>query len=464
MPIKSALKKILPKKFLNLRHWFYAWYGAVKYHHPSEEMLVIGVTGTSGKSSTIHFLRQMLESANYKVGSLSTVDFYIAGEQKLNDKKMTMLGKMEIQRYLRQMADADCQIAIVETTSEGYLQYRNRFINYDMMILTNLYPEHIESHGGFENYKKAKLGIFENASMCGYGKKDARKLGFKSLEKECCGEMVKTSIINGNSEYCDEFLGSGFFDKQIVFGREDQKEYYSDLSLISYLLSATNVKVTKDGLTFKVGERLFAPRLFGEHNIMNILASISVLRALDVSWSVIEKAVNELKAPPGRIEFIPGFEKKGFKIIVDYAFEPVALAALYQVVDLLKPKRVIHVCGSTGGGRDKARRGPIGKLVGEKADIFIVTDEDPYDEDPMEIIKTVSAGAREAGKKLGKDLFEVLDRREAIKKAIEMAKAGDLILITGKGSEQAMCVGHGRMIPWDDRQIARENLKFKNQN
>ena len=95
MPIKSALKKILPKKFLNLRHWFYAWYGAVKYHHPSEEMLVIGVTGTSGKSSTIHFLRQMLESANYKVGSLSTVDFYIAGEQKLNDKKrMISIGKL----------------------------------------------------------------------------------------------------------------------------------------------------------------------------------------------------------------------------------------------------------------------------------------------------------------------------------------------------------------------------------
>jgi len=186
---------------------------------------------------------------------------------------------------------------------------------------------------------------------------------------------------------------------------------------------------------------------------------MSVLRALDVSWSVIEKAVNELKAPSGRIEFIQEAEEKGFKVIVDYAFEPVALAALYQVADLLKPKRVIHVCGSTGGGRDKARRMPIGKFVGEKADVFIVTDEDPYDEDPMEIIKTVSAGAREVGKKLGKDLFEVLDRREAIKKAIEIAKAGDLVLITGKGSEQAMCVGGGKMVAWDDREIVRGTLE-----
>lgn len=458
MPLKSAIKNLLPKKLRNLRHWFYPWYGAMKYHHPSEEMLVIGVTGTSGKSSAIHFLRQMLESAGYKVGSLSTVDFYIAGEQKLNDKKMTMLGKMEIQRYLRQMADTGCQIAIIETTSEGYLQYRNRFINYDMMILTNLYPEHIESHGGFENYKKAKLGIFEYTAN-----HKSKIINLKSIEK--------IAIVNGNSEYCKEFLDFGF-DKKILFWREDQRKYYSDLSSfgsaqdmpIPYLLSATNVEVDKNGLQFKIGERTFTPNLFGEHNVMNIMAAISVLRALDVSWSIIEKAVDELKSPPGRIEFIPESEKKGFKVIVDYAFEPVALSALYQVADLLKPirqahgkpARIIHVCGSTGGGRDKARRKPIGKLVGEKADIFIVTDEDPYDEDPMEIIKTVSAGAQEVGKKLGKDLFEILDRREAIKKAIEMARAGDLILITGKGSEQAMCVGGGKMVAWDDREIVRE--------
>ncbi|MBI4993101.1 MAG: UDP-N-acetylmuramyl-tripeptide synthetase [Candidatus Magasanikbacteria bacterium] len=467
MPLKSALKNILPKKLRNLRHLFYAWYGAMKYHHPSEEMLVIGVTGTSGKSSVIHFLRQMLESAGYKVGSLSTVDFYIAGEQKLNDKKMTMLGKMEIQRYLRLMADAGCQVAIVETTSEGYLQYRNRFINYDMMILTNLYPEHIEAHGGFENYKKAKLGIFEYVgSQKSIKSLKSIKSGHKTYEK-----INKVGIVNGNSQYVEEFLKLNF-DEFIVFGRSDAKSY-----VISHKSSITaeNIIVSKDGLTFKVGERAFIPHLFGEHNVMNIMAAISVLRALDVSWSVIEKAVNDLQAPPGRIEFIHPSTPSGrsgrassedFKVIVDYAFEPVALAALYQVADLLKPirhahgkpARVIHVCGSTGGGRDKARRMPIGRLVGEKADIFIVTDEDPYDEDPMEIIKTVSAGAQEVGKKLGKDLFEVLNRREAIKKAIEMAKARDLVLITGKGSEQAMCVGGGRMIPWDDRQIVREFL------
>jgi UDP-N-acetylmuramoyl-L-alanyl-D-glutamate--2,6-diaminopimelate ligase len=132
------------------------------------------------------------------------------------------------------------------------------------------------------------------------------------------------------------------------------------------------------------------------------------------------------------------------------------------------------VCGSTGGGRDKSRREPIGKLVGEQADIFIVTDEDPYDEDPMEIIKTVSAGAQSvglpatpasglawrAGKKLGENLFEILDRKVAIQKALELAHTGDLVLVTGKGSEQAMCVKSG-LIKWDDREIVRESLKMR---
>src|SRR3989338_1000635 len=166
MSIKSGLKKIIPKKVLNLRHLFFAWYGAYKYAFPSEDLLVIGITGTSGKSSTTYFLRQMLEVQGFKVGSLSTIDFYVAGGNKLNDQKMTMLGKYKIQKYLRQMVDKKCDIAIVETTSEGRVQHRHRFINYDMMMLTNLYPEHIESHGSFENYKQAKLDLFKYVASC----------------------------------------------------------------------------------------------------------------------------------------------------------------------------------------------------------------------------------------------------------------------------------------------------------
>ena len=446
--------KILPKKLLNLRHLFYAWYGAAKYHYPSEEMLVIGVTGTTGKSSVIHFLRQVLEAGGFKVGSLSTVDFYVAGETKMNDQKMTMLGKMQIQKYLRQMADAGCNIAILETTSEGYLQSRHRFINYDTIILTDLYPEHLERHGGFENYKAAKLNIF--AYVAGCRKKLVTRIrGFHADVADNADCVSKTAIVNGDNKYAGEFLKFDF-DKKIVFGVNTDAQP----SPISYLLSQ---KQSADslGLHFFLNDTQFNAPLFGEYNIMNLLAVIAVARELDMSWSVIQKAIANIRPAPGRIEFIKEAEERGFKVIVDYAFEPKALEGLYKVVGLLKPARVIHVCGSTGGGRDKSRRAPIGEFVGKKADFVIVTNEDPYDEDPMEIIKEVSVGALAAGKILDKNLFEILDRREAIAKALGMAKTGDLVLVTGKGSEQAMCVGD-KLLPWDDRDVVRKSIVLLN--
>lgn len=431
MAMIEQIKKIMPKRMLGLMHLFYAWYGAMKYRYPSEEMLVIGVTGTTGKSSVIHFLRQVLEAGDYKVGSLSTVDFYVAGETKMNDQKMTMLGRTQIQKYLRQMADSGCDIAILETTSEGYLQSRHRFINYDIIILTDLYPEHIEAHGGFENYKAAKLGIFEYASKC------VKKLETRNWK------LGKVAIVNGDNKYASEFLEFNF-DKKILFGTSTDIKHHVDSS----------------GLHFFINDTLFDAPLFGEYNIMNLLAVIAVARELDISWSVIQRAIANIKPAPGRIEFIKEAETHGFKVIVDYAFEPKALDGLYKVVDLLKPARVIHVCGSTGGGRDKSRRGPIGELVGKKADVVIVTNEDPYDDDPMEIIKQVSAGALTAGKILDKNLFEILDRRDAIAKALGMAKKGDLVLVTGKGSEQAMCVGDN-LAPWDDRAVIRELIEHR---
>lgn len=449
----AYFKKIIPRPIRNFRHFFYAWYGAIKYRHPSEEMLVIGVTGTTGKSSIIYFLRQVLESAGFKVGSLSTVDFYVAGEAKMNDQKMTMLGKMQTQMYLREMADKGCQIAIIETTSEGYLQYRHQFINYDIIILTDLYPEHMEAHGGFENYKRAKLNIFKYVSQC-KNKKIERLKDFK------IGDLLKTAIVNGNNQYAGEFL-QFVFEKKIVFGREDKKNFVADLKtqINTDIVSSKHI-VDEKGLHFFVGGTDFDAALYGEYNIINLLAVISVARSLDISWSIIQKSINNIKPAPGRIEFISEAERFGFMVVVDYAFEPNALVGLYQVVDLLHPKHIIHVCGSTGGGRDKSRRGSIGELVGKKADIVIVTNEDQYNEDPMEIIRQVSLGAQSVGKVLGKDLFEILDRREAINRAVTLAQKGDIVLITGKGCEQAMCISNNTKIPWDDRQVAREALKL----
>jgi len=436
--MKTLIKKLIPKKLLNLRHLFFAWLGAFKYHHPSEELMVIGITGTSGKSTTAYLLRQILESAGMLVGSLSTIDFYVAGEEKLNDQKMTMLGKMQIQKYLREMVDKKCDVAIIETTSEGRVQYRHKFINYDMMLLTNLYPEHIDSHGSFENYKKAKLDIFD------YVSKLPRKRGMGKGERGMGKYIPKTAIVNGNSEYKDEFLQFDF-EKKIIFGTNISKQ-----------------EVKNDGLYFNVDDKNFHAPLYGEHNISNIVATLAIAREFDIAWDVLQKAVLQLKPIPGRVEFIDEAEEKGFQVIVDYAFEPVAMEKLYQVVALLKPTgKIIHVFGSTGGGRDKERRFKLGEMIGQKADICIVTDEDPYEDDPQEIIDDVAGVVIKQGKEINKNVFKILDRKEAIGKAIEMAEKGDLILITGKGSEQGMCVAGGKMIAWDDREIVRDFIVKK---
>lgn len=429
--MKRLLKQFIPHRVLSLYHLILAYFAAVWYGHPSEKMMVVGVTGTSGKSSVIYFLRQILEAAGLKVGALSTVEFCVAGKCLLNDRKMTMLGRMQTQGFLRDMVDAGCTIAIVETTSEGYLQNRHRFINYDIMVLTNLYPEHLEAHGGFENYKAAKVGIFRHV---GGSKRKRLEIygGPSSVAPEDGPRRIeKIAIVNGESEYADEFLDLPF-DKKVKFTVEDA----------------------------------LPTSVLGEHTPMNVAAALTVARQLGVDESVLRQAAAQLKSVPGRIELITEAEAHGFRVIVDYAFEPVAMAALYNVVEQLKPKRVIHVLGSCGGGRDAAVRPGKGRFAAQHADVVIVTNEDSYDDDPMEIIEDVAKGVEEiyggrtsdhAGGTTSR-VLKILDRKEAIGKALSLAKKGDMVLITGKGSEQAMCLAGGKKIPWDDRKIVREFL------
>ena len=428
--------------FINIRHFVYECLAAKEYQFPSNELYVIGVTGTSGKSSVVYMLRHVLEAAGFTVGSLSTIDFSIAGENQLNDQKMTMLGKGQTQAYLRKMVNAGCDIAIVETTSEGRLQHRHRFVNYDMMLLTNLYPEHLESHGGFENYKQAKRDIFSHTMRQKQKVLTNTKLPFDE----------SIALVNGNSEYAHEFLCYPF-TQRAVFGRTDHERVLLGDHVHTYY--ANNIVQAAGGLQFSVLSRQFTPRLYGEYQAVNLSAVIAVARELAVSWEVISQAVNDMPAIPGRVEFIPEAEKKGITVIVDYAFEPVALDGLYSVVKLLSPKRVIHVTGSAGGGRDIANRFAKGRLIGEKSDIMIVTNEDPYDDDPMKIINDVANSAVEVGKRDMVDLFRIQNRQQAINKAISLATSGDIVLVTGKGSEQRMCIAGGEMIPWDDREAVR---------
>lgn len=441
--IKKFIKTITPKQIIDARHLFFAWYGAIKYNHPSKELLVIGITGTSGKSTTVSFLRELLEASGHTVGALSTVDFSIAGTSVLNDKKMTMLGHAKTQKYLRQMVDHGCDIAIIESTSQGSLQYRHRYINFDIFGITNLYHEHIEAHGGFEPYKQAKIEMFRYMA---------------SLERKHINnqKIDKIAVVNADMLEHKEFIDFNF-DKEVLFGTN----IYVDSSKNRELdYKYSEISQTKEGLRFKINnQNIVAPQVNGVHNAGNITCAAALAIAAGDQKETVLKHIKKLTSVAGRLEFIKEHKDQTFDVVVDYAFEPVAMEALYSTILPLHYKKIIHVLGATGGGRDKSRRAPLGRLAGTHAAYVVITNEDPYDEDPRKIMNDVEVGVKDVGMKLSDEYCLILDRREAIKQAISQAKPGDIVLITGKGSEQGMCLANEQIVTWDDRQVARDAIK-----
>ena len=406
------------------------------YKQPSERMVVIGVTGTNGKSSTVSLIARVLEEAGHKVGATSTTLFKIGDKEWLNDKKMTMVGRFQLQKLLSQMVMAGCSHAVIETSSQGIEQFRHLGINYDVAVFTNLAPEHIEAHGGFENYKRAKQKLFARLSEL-----KKKKLGGR--------EVDKVIVVNGDDKHSDDF--SKFkADHKIRFGMDGKQG-----------VVASELSYKADGIGFTVDSTQFNLKLFGGFNVYNSLSAIAVSKGLGIDIEVCKKALEKVESIPGRMEFIN--EGQVFKVLVDYAPEPESVKQLYKTIDdhNFVSGKLIHVLGSCGGGRDVVRRPILGKMAGEKADYVIITNEDPYDDDPMEIIDSVVGGAIESGKVLDKNLFKIIDRREAIEKAVSLADEGDLVLLTGKGSEQAIVLAGGKKMKWDEREVVREVLKLK---
>jgi len=440
--MKRLIKKLIPARLWDKYHLFLAYLAGARFGFPSEKMIVIGVTGTNGKTTTCNLVARILEGAGHRVGLTTTANFKIAEREWLNDTKMTMLGRFHLQGLLARMVEAGCKYAVVETSSEGVKQSRHAAINYDVVVFTNLTPEHIESHGGFENYKKAKGKLFAHLTARPHKRFD--------------GAVVKkTAVANLADPHAEYFLG---FKADRKFGfmaeRPGTKAHGAALPHLERV-TAKDVVLSPAGSTFTVAGTKFRLNLPGLFNVENALAAITVGEALGVPLEVMALALDKVKGVPGRMEHIDLGQP--FSVLVDYAPEPESFKKLYEVVRMMKPAgRVIHVLGSCGGGRDIARRPILGALAAENADVVIVTNEDPYDDDPLGIIKDVAEGAEQKGKIPGKDLFLILDRGEALAKAVSLAKPGDLVIATGKGAEQAICVARGQKIPWDDRAKLRE--------
>ena len=358
------------------------------------------MTGTNGKTTVASLLAEILEEAGFKTACLSSIKFKIKGEERENALKMTMPGRFRLQKFLKQAVAADCQYAVLEVTSEGIKQHRHRFIHFEAAIFTNLSPEHIEAHGGFENYKKAKGKLFQVT----------RNIHIINIDDE-------------NSEYFLQFPA----EKKYTYGWEKGDVNNKDLRL--------------------------KLRLIGDFNIYNALAAMAAGLSQGIDLKICRRAVEKVGGVAGRMELVI---EKPFKVFVDYAFTPNALKKVYRA---LKPEngKMICVLGACGGGRDKWKRPVLGRIAAENCQEVIVTNEDPYDENPMKIIEEVADGAGQGARK-------ILDRREAIKIALSLAKEEDTVVITGKGSEPWLVEARGKKIPWDDREIVRDEFrKLQNQ-
>jgi len=432
--MKRLVKKIIPEFAINFYHFVFAYLGALVYGFPSRKMIVIGVTGTKGKTSTSNLIAEVLNKCGHKTGMASTVNFRIGDKEWINETKQTMLGRFKLQKLLRQMADAGCEYAVIETSSEGILQHRHKFIDYKIAVFTNLSPEHIERHKGFENYRAAKIELFKKIAQ---------------------GDD-EIAVVNLDDEHAEFFLDVPVARKYGYCINCDEFGYRC--AMLENKFQISNVELSAKGSKFSFNHAPFETKLLGKFNVYNFGAAICVALSQDVPMEKIQEAVLKAKPIPGRMEVIEAGQN--FTAIVDYSYESKSLESALKTVKIFNPKKVFVVFGATGGGRDKWRRPVMGEIADRYADIVIVTTDDPYDEKPKDIADAILSGVlKNKNRKLKENVFEIVDRRQAIKKAIEMAQEGDVVLFAGKGGEKWMNLANGKKISWDESEIVREEIK-----
>lgn len=391
-------------------HFFIAYASAAWYGFPSRKLFVIGVTGTKGKSSTAEMVNAILEEAGYRTALASTIRFKAGSESRPNLFKMTMPGRGFLQAFLAQALAREATHAVIEITSEGARQYRNRGIALNALVFTNIAPEHIESHGSFENYKNAKLAI---------------GTGLVSSSKR-----PRIMVANADDELGKRFLTLPV-DRALPYHLADAKPYQ---------MLDGKVSMTFDDTTFTVP-------MPGEFTVMNALAAATLAREMGIDTRTIARALTRLKPILGRVEYIECGQD--FIAIVDYAHTPGSLSALYAA---FPGRRKVCVLGNMGGGRDAWKRPEMGKIAEDACDVVILTNEDPCDEDPRKIVEEMARGMK------NKKPHIIIDRRQAIARALSEARTGDAVLVTGKGTDPFLLEANGVRTPWSDAAVVREEL------
>jgi len=443
--ILRTAEKFIPKKLYKMGqpvyHYLLALLGAIIYRFPSRKIKVVAVTGTKGKTSTVEIVNAILEEAGKKTALLGTLRFKIGNKSRPNLYKMTVPGRMFIQKFLREAVNAGCEYVVMEISSEAIKQYRNKFIDLDALIFTNLAPEHIESHGSYEKYVNAKLSIAKQLEKSSLPEKifadvkskilRALNITFNVSAKTLTGKKNKTIIAN-----IDDKEGKRFLDIDVP-----HKVVYSLNEVHDAIISEDTTEFTYKGVRIET-------KLLGKFNIYNILGAIKYAEGEKIDLTIIKSSLVKLTEISGRAQKID--EGQDFKVVVDYAHTPDSLRAIYET---FSDSKIIGVLGNCGGGRDKWKRKEMAEIADKYCKEVILTDEDPYDDDPREIVEDMAKYFKKIKPKI------VMDRRMAIANAFRLAQKGDVVIITGKGTDPYIMRKDGVKETWSDADVVREELK-----
>jgi len=433
--MKHYLSKIFPQSTKNKYHKLQANLANFSAAHPSKKITLIGVTGTKGKTTICNLAAAVFDAAGEKSAMETTINTKIGNQVTMHSDKsrwVTTPPTAVINNFLKKAINAGCKYAILETTSQAIDQYRIWGLEFDILVFSNISHDHIEYHGTKEKYVDAKLKLFKDNPQA-------------------------TAIINIDDPQAPKFLNA----------KNKRQIFYSVKKPVDHGLVARKILEIQTGSIFTTvyggNQTTIDLQIPGMFNISNALAAIAIGIASGIPFEKIKLGLENVSGVPGRMERMKVTPKQDFEVIVDYAHNADSLKNVYETIRQSLAKRggkIIAVLGATGR-RDKSKRPIMGALAGKFSDLVVVTNEDPYDEDPQAIIDQVAAGVLKGRKgkwRLNTNYWKILDRHEAISKAISMAKRGDIVIITGKGAEEVMAVGENQFEPFSDRRVVKYEL------
>ncbi|MEX2006698.1 MAG: UDP-N-acetylmuramoyl-L-alanyl-D-glutamate--2,6-diaminopimelate ligase [Candidatus Saccharimonadales bacterium] len=429
MNVRRLVKVIIPAKLFRrvepYGHLVEAVLFNLIYGFPARNLKVIGVTGTNGKTSTCFLIHKMLTEAGMRAGLMSTVGYGVGHKIEPQVQHMTNVAVPQLMRRLKQMKAQGADWLVLEATSHGLAQNRLWGIPFSVAVMTNVTHEHLDYHGNFERYRDSKRKLFK---LCNRNQKG-----------------LKTGVINAEDESAKLFIAD--ISHPVTYGLEAGDLRTQNLKMTP---AGSNYETVISGDKYKI-----KCNLPGKFNVYNSLAAQAVGRAVGLSVKQVEQGIAALESVEGRMTSID--EGQDFEVIVDFAHTPDSFEKLFADLKPVVKGKLIVMFGSAGR-RDVTKRSVQGELAGKYCDEVIVTEEDDRDEDRLEILNQIASGAKKSGKVRGKDLFLVHDRTEAIEFSLSRAKAGDTVLLLGKGHEKTIERADGEHL-WDEIGITRELLK-----